>query len=59
MISDACDWIEKSIDAFEAYSYQFNIKIIGMLLVAERESSEQTANLSATFHSTGSQGCIN
>lgn len=45
MISDACDRIEKSIDTFQAYSYQFNIKIIGMPLVAERESSEQTANL--------------
>lgn len=44
-ISDACDRLSKSIDSFEIYSYQFNVKITGLSLVAERESSEQTANL--------------
>ena len=44
-ISDAYDRLSKSIDSFETYSYQFNFKITGLPLVAERESSEQTANL--------------
>ena len=44
-ISDACDWLLKSIDSFEIYSYQFNVKITGLPLMAEWESSEQTANL--------------
>ena len=44
-ISDACDRLSKSIDSFEIYSYQFNVKITGLPLLAERESSEQTANL--------------
>ena len=44
-ISDACDRLEKSIDAFEMYSYQFNVKIVGLPLLAERETSEQTAYL--------------
>ena len=29
-ISEASARIQKSIDAFESYSYQFNIKIVGM-----------------------------
>lgn len=44
-ISDACDRLLKSIDSFEIYSYQFNVKITGLPLMAEWESSEQTANL--------------
>ena len=44
-ISETCDHIQKSLDAFELYSYQFNIKIVGMPMVAEREHPEQTANL--------------
>ena len=44
-ISETCDRIQKSLDAFELYSYQFNIKIVGMPMVAEREHPEQTANL--------------
>ena len=39
-----CDHIAKSIEALEAYSYQFNIKIAGVLLVAEHETSQQTAD---------------
>ena len=39
------DRIQKSLDAFELYSYQFNIKIVGMPMVAECEHPEQTANL--------------
>ena len=44
-ISETCDRIQKSLDAFELYSYQFKIKIVGMPMVAEREHPEQTANL--------------
>ena len=44
-ISDACDRLLKSIDSFEIYSYQFNVKITGLPLMVEWESSEQTANL--------------
>ena len=44
-ISETCDHIQTSLDAFELYSYQFNIKIVGMPMVAEREHPEQTANL--------------
>ena len=48
-ISETCDRIKKSLDAFELYSYQFSIKIVGMPMVAEREHHEQTANLCLQF----------
>lgn len=38
-ISIMCDNIAKAIDAFEAYSYQSNIKTAGMLALSENESS--------------------
>ena len=38
-ISIMCDNIAKAIDAFEAYSYQNNIKTTGMLALSENESS--------------------
>lgn len=38
-ISIMCDNIAKAIDAFEAYSYQNNIKTAGMLTLFENESS--------------------
>ena len=34
------------MDAYEAYSYQYNIKIIGMPPIAKQENADQTANLS-------------
>ena len=37
--------LSEVVDAFELYSYQFNIKIVGMPMVAERKHPEQTANL--------------
>ena len=40
-ISETRDHIQKSLDAFELYSYQFNIKIVGMPMVAEREHPEK------------------
>ena len=44
-ISITCEQIAKAINAFETYSYQYNIKIVGMPTVAERETMEQTAEL--------------
>lgn len=38
-ISIMCDNIAKAIYAFEAYSYQNNIKTAGMLALSENESS--------------------
>lgn len=38
-ISIMCDNIAKAIDAFEAYSYQNNIKTAGTLALSENESS--------------------
>ena len=48
-ISILCDHIRKSIEASEVYSYQFNIKIVGVPTVAEREISQQTADLCMTL----------
>lgn len=45
MIADKCQNISSAIDAMELYSYQYNVKIVGMPLVAERETSEQTTSL--------------
>ena len=54
VISDACDRILQSIDGFEMYSYQFNIKVIGLPLLAAKETTEQTANLCLQlFHHMG------
>ena len=44
-ISTLCDRITNSIEASEAYSYRFNLKIVGVPTVAERESPQQTANI--------------
>ena len=61
-ISETCDRIQKSLDAFELYSYQFNIKIVGMPMVAEREHPEQTASLClysyTVIFSRGSKGSV-
>ena len=38
-ISIMCDNIAKAIDAFEPYSYQNNIKTVGMPALSENESS--------------------
>ena len=40
-ISIRCDGITKSLDAFEEYSYQYNVKIVGLPTVAENETSDQ------------------
>ena len=44
-ISTLCDRITKSIEASEAYSYRYNLKIVGVPTVAERESPQQTGNI--------------
>ena len=44
-ISTRCNDIDKCVEAMEEYSYQFNVKIVGMPLKAETESPETTANL--------------
>ena len=54
MISHRCDEISKSLEAFEAYSYQYNIKIVGMPMIAEFEDADTTANLCMKlFHAMG------
>ena len=58
-ISETCNHIQKSLDTFELYSYQFNIKIVGMPMVAEREHPEQTANLCLQlFSALGVKGVL-
>ena len=50
-ISVLCDNIKKSVEASETYSYQFNIKIVGVPTVAGRETSQQTYQTRPTvFH---------
>ncbi|CAB4031644.1 Hypothetical predicted protein, partial [Paramuricea clavata] len=44
-ISERCDLIAKTVEESEAYSYQFNVKIVGVPEIAEKESAQQTANL--------------
>ena len=44
-IFETCNHIQKLLDAFELYSFQLNIKIVGIPIIAEREHPEQTANL--------------
>jgi len=51
-ISTLCDYITKSVEASEAYSYQFNIKTVGVPTVPERETTEQTADLCIKLFAT-------
>ena len=37
-ISIMCDRIANSLDAFEVYSYQYNVKIVGLPTVAGNET---------------------
>lgn len=56
-ISITCDQLEKAVDTFESYSYQFNIKIVGLPIVTEPEHAEQTASLClCLFSSLGVKG---
>ena len=44
-ISLQVDRISQAIDSFEMYSYQYNIKIVGIPQEAETESSEDTTSI--------------
>lgn len=44
-ISTKCDRISAAIDAIQQYSYQYNVKIVGVPQVSDQETSVQTANL--------------
>ena len=44
-ISEKCEIIAKSTEESEAYSCQFNIKIVGVPPTTERETAQQTAEL--------------
>ena len=39
------DRIDKAIDDILHYSYQYNLKIVGVLQISDNESAEDTANL--------------
>ena len=45
-IESRVDELAVVIDVSEAYSYQYNLKIVGLRSDAEQESTEMTANLS-------------
>jgi len=44
-VSKRCDEIAAAIDEMLLYSYQYNVKIVGMPMSSERETSKETANL--------------
>ena len=44
-ISILCDRSTKSLDVFEDYCYQYNVKIVRLPVVAENETSEQTTQI--------------
>ena len=44
-IEKKCDLITQAVDDMESYSYRYNIKIHGVPMTTENESSEQTTNL--------------
>ena len=44
-IEKNCDLLTQVIEDMESYSYRYNIKIYGVPVTTENESSEQTTNL--------------
>ena len=48
-ISIKCEQIAKAINAFETYSYQCNIKIVGMPTVAEPSTPSTTISCSVSY----------
>ena len=44
-VADKVDKIAAAIDAVEQYSYQYNLKIVGLPQTSERETAEDTAIL--------------
>jgi len=45
LLSVKVDRIDKAIDEMLYYSYQYNLKIVGVPLISERESAQDTAEL--------------
>ena len=44
-VSKRCDEIAAAIDEMLLYSYRYNLKIVGMPMLSERETTNETANL--------------
>lgn len=56
VISKKCEKIANSIEQLEEYSYQFNLKIVGMPQEQQTESAEQTSKLCIDlFHDIGAE----
>jgi uncharacterized phage infection (PIP) family protein YhgE len=59
IISTKCDKIAKAVDQLEDYSYQYNLKIVGIPQEQATETAEQTANLCLNlFKSIGANDVI-
>ena len=50
-ISSQVDRISQAIDSFELYSYQYNVKIVGIPQVSETESPEDTTSICLKLYS--------
>ncbi|CAB4031762.1 Hypothetical predicted protein [Paramuricea clavata] len=52
IISTKCDKIAKAVDQLEDYSYQYNLKIVGIPQEQATETEEQTVNLCLNLFKT-------
>jgi peptidoglycan hydrolase CwlO-like protein len=57
-ISEKCERIAKFIEESEAYSYQYNIKIVGVPAVAERETANLVPRLFPLFEERPWSGLV-
>lgn len=56
VISQKCEKIANSIEQLEEYSYQFNVKIVGMPQEQQTETADQTSKLCIDlFHKIGAE----
>ena len=56
-VADKVDDLAAAIDAMEQYSYQYNLKIVGLPQTSRRETAEATANLCLkVFQAMGVEG---
>ena len=56
LITERFNRLEKCIEDMEAYSYKFNLKIVGVPSTGEKETARQTANLCLNlFHALGAK----
>ena len=56
-LGDRVEELANAVDSAELYSYQYNLKIVGLPQAAEHESSEATAALSLNlFETMGADG---